>query len=233
MAVNVLKLKKDAVAKGMDKDKARTASRADLEEFLSAPAKAPAKKAPAKASKAAPVKKSPVKKTPARKPAAAKKSATAKAPAARAAKRPATPSTDESGRHNLSGIDYTVTDNWNPRAGSAVEAIFKALKRTKGNVQKAFDILVPSIGDFVGAKKQDGTKRTKADREAMLMYRVNRTNFDFAVKTGQHQSATNRAQYGTGAYATKAPPRKATPRKAAAKPASRRPAAAKKTARKR
>jgi len=241
MATDILKLKKEAVAKGMPKDKARSATRADLTAFLSKPARkaTPVKKA------SAPVKKAPVRKTaatkaPVRKP-AAKKPVTAKAPVARkATKRPATKPTSngDAGRNMISSsLDYTITNDWNPRAGSAVEVIFKALKKYRGNVDKVFDALVPNISDFVGAKKQDGTKRTKQDRENMLRYRISRTKFDFAIKTGQHEIATERVEYGTGAYATtrakkpvqKRTVNKPTAKRVAAKPAARRPAT-KKTA---
>ena len=240
MAADILKLKKEAVAKGMPKDQARSANRAVLTAFLAKPVRkaAPAKKATA----SAPVKKAPVRKTtaatkaPARKP-AAKKPVPAKAPATRkTAKRPATPSNGDAGRNRIDTLDYTVTDGWNPRAGSAVERIFRALKKYRGNVDKTFDALVGEISDFVGAKKQDGTKRTKQDRENMLRYRISRTKFDFAIKTMQHEIATERVPYGTGAYATtravKAPVKrtvKPAAKRVASKPATRRPAA-KKTA---
>lgn len=253
MAVDVLKLKRQAVAAGMDKDEARKATRAALEAFLAdGGKKAPAKKSGTVAKKkttgtGTPARKPAAKKAPVRKPAAkpaAKKSAPTKAPArkpatkAGAAKRPVTNS-DAVGRHQIETLDFSATDGWNPRSGSAVDVIFRALKKVRGNTEKAFDILLPNIADFVGPKKQDGTKRTKADRENMLRYRINRTKFDFAVKTGQHEVATERVEYGTGAYATtraKSAPRKA-PARAASKPNTRKPAARKtatrKTARKR
>ena len=233
MATDILKLKKEAVAKGMPKDKARSATRADLTAFLAKPARkaTPVKKASAPVKKAAPARKTAATKAPVRKP-AAKKSAPAKAPVAKATKRPATKPTSngDAGRNMIESLDYTITDNWNPRAGSAVEVIFKALKKYRGNVDKVFDALVPNISDFVGAKKQDGTKRTKQDRENMLRYRISRTKFDFAIKTEQHQIATERVEYGTGAYATtrakNAPAKrtvKPTAKRVAAKPATRRP----------
>lgn len=262
MALDVLKLKKAAVALGMDKDEARKANRATLEAFLSEPAK-PARKAPVKKG-TPPVKKAtrtttakaparkvtrkatPVKRT--TKP-AAKKPVPAKAPAVRkTAKRPANKNGNgDAGRNLLGSLDFTNTDGWNPRAGSAVDVIFRALKRTRGDVDKAFAILVPNIADFVGPKKQDGSKRSKADRENMLRYRISRTKFDFAIKTGQHEIATARVEYGTGQYATtraKKPVRKAatpkpkpTTKRVASKPPVRRAATkrtpARKTARKR
>ena len=32
----------------------------------------------------------------------------------------------------------------------------------------------------------------------MLRYRISRTAFDFAVRTGQHEPSDNRVEYGTG-----------------------------------
>jgi hypothetical protein len=235
MATDILKLKKQAVAAGMDKDTARSASRATLEAFLAKPRKkAPVKKATPPARKPA-AKKTPAR-TPTRKP-AAKKPVPAKAPATRkTAKRPATNNGD-AGRNMIDTLDYSVTDGWNPRAGSAVERIFRSLKKYRGNVDKVFDALLPEINDFVGSKMQDGTKRTKVSKEQMLRYRISRTKFDFAIKTGQHEIAENRVEYGTGPYAStrkKRPARAVKPqtRRVAAKPVARRPAA-KKTARKR
>jgi hypothetical protein len=238
MATPILKLKKDAVAKGMDRDKARSASRATLEAFLSK-GKAPVKKTPVKkatpARKAA-VKKAPARKTPARKP-AAKKRAPAKAPATRkTAKRPATKNQNgDAGRNIIGDLDYTITDGWNPREGSAVEVIFKTLKKFRGDVEKSFNALVGDISDFVGAKKADGSKRSKTDRENMLRYRISRTKFDFAIKTLQHEIATERVAYGSGPYATTRATKKPA-RRVAAKPAAKRvgrPAAKKATTRRR
>jgi hypothetical protein len=244
VATDILKLKKSAVAAGMPKDTARTANRAALEAFLAKPRKksTPVKKAtpvrkPA-AKKAAPARKAatPAKRTPARKP-AAKRSAPAKAPATRkTAKRPATNGNGDAGRNMIVSLDYTNTDGWNPRAGSAVERIFRSLKKYKGNVDKVFDALLPEINDFVGTKMQDGTKRSKASKESMLRYRISRTKFDFAIKTGQHEIATERVEYGTGPYAStrkKKPARVVKPqaKRVAAKPATRRPAAKKTAAR--
>ena len=87
MAVDVLKLKRQAVAAGMDKDEARKATRAALEAFLAdgGSKKAPAKKSgnpvAKKKTTGTPARKPAAKKAPARKPAtkpAAKKSAPAK-----------------------------------------------------------------------------------------------------------------------------------------------------------
>lgn len=130
------------------------------------------------------------------------------------------------GRHILSDVDYSQTDGWNPRKGSAPDVILNALRKARGNRSKAFDALVSDIWDFVGRKMQDGSKRTKASAEAMLRYRIARTDWDFALKTGQHEKSEDRVQYGTGgtgagtfkrakkSTATKAPARRGRPPKA-------------------
>lgn len=102
------------------------------------------------------------------------------------------------GRHILEGVNYSDTDGWNPREDSAPDVILRALRRFKGDREKAFNYLLPSVWDFVGRKMQNGSKRTKASAEAMLRYRIARTDWDFAMKTGQHEASENRVQYGTG-----------------------------------
>lgn len=102
------------------------------------------------------------------------------------------------GRNLLDSLDFSETDGWNPREGSAPALIIAAVRKARGNRQKAFETLKGDLWNFVGKKKADGTKRTKAEGEAMLKYRISRTLWDFAVKTGQHEAATNRVQYGTG-----------------------------------
>jgi hypothetical protein len=108
---------------------------------------------------------------------------------------------DESGRMMLGDVDFNVTDGWNAREGSPPDLIVKALRRFKGNRSKVFTHLLPNIWDFVGRKMQDSTKRSQASAETMLQYRISRTAWDFAMKTGQHEKSTNRAEYGTqGTY---------------------------------
>lgn len=118
----------------------------------------------------------------------AKRSSTAKATKA---------SNGDSGRNLLDGVDFTDDEGWNARSGSAPDRIIRALRKAKGNRSKAFDALVEDVWDFVGKKKRDGSKRTKAEAEAMLRYRIARTAWDFALKTGQHEKSENRAEYGT------------------------------------
>lgn len=115
------------------------------------------------------------------------------------AKRSATAKSDsDSGRNTLDGVDYNETDGWNARDGSAPDRIVKALKRFKGNRSKVFDYLVGDVWDFAGKKKRNGEKRTKPEAEAMLKYRIARTDWDFALRTGQHEKSGNRVEYGTG-----------------------------------
>lgn len=133
-------------------------------------------------------------------PAATKsaKSGKAKRPTAAKAKKQNTGTDGPTGRNLLNGVDFSSTDGWNPREGSPPDRIVKALKRYKGNRGKVFDALVGEIWEFVGKKKADGSKRNKADAESMLRYRISRTAFDFAVRTGQHETSDNRATYGEG-----------------------------------
>ena len=156
------------------------------------------------------------------------------------AKRSTADTNGDSGRHMLEDVDYTATDGWNAREGSAPDLIVKALRKFRGNREKVFDSLLPKITPlFVGPRMKDGTKRTKASAETMLRYRISRTAWDFAMKTGQHEKSTNRAEYGTqGTYkkpgasrtaakrttAPKTTTAKRTTQKAAQKPAARRAA---------
>lgn len=206
MAENVLKLKKRAVSLGMSKDEAREAGRKVLEAFIAdAENGGGEKKAAKKAVKKAVAKK----KVAGKKSSENKKASTKKAPAEKSgkgsgkAKRPRAKSNDGIGRASIGEIDWKVeSDEWNPRKGSPVEGLFRALKKAKGNIDKAFDAIHDDMYEYVGRKKRDGTKRTKAEAEAMLRYRLNRTKYEYATRTGQHEQATERAEYGTGQYAT-------------------------------
>jgi hypothetical protein len=155
--------------------------------------------------KSAVAKKSVAKKSAAKKSTAAKsnsKSASStKSPAkSTTAKRTSTAKSggDNAGRHTLDGVNYSNTDGWNAREGSAPDRIVKALRKFKGNRSKVFDALKADVWDFAGKKKRDGSKRTKAEAEAMLVYRIARTDWDFALKTGQHEKSENRVEHGTG-----------------------------------
>lgn len=214
MAENILKLKKRAVAAGMPKADAMKADRAKLDAFLAGEGNGSKKKSTAtKAVKKAVAKK---KATGTKAPAEKKSAKTGKAkrpssaPARKAqSRKPAARGENNGAMGRLSidksSIDWTAeSDDWNPKKGGPVEKLFKALKKSKGNIDKAYEIVKDNPYDFVGKTKRDGTKRTKAEVEAMLRYRLNRTLYEFAKRTGQHESAdaSNRAAYGTGEYAT-------------------------------
>lgn len=102
------------------------------------------------------------------------------------------------GRHLLSKINYSKADGWNPREGSAPDRIVKALKRFKGDREKVFNHLKADVWEFVGKTKRNGDKRTKDEALEMLAYRIARTDWQFAIATGQHEVATDRVEYGTG-----------------------------------
>jgi hypothetical protein len=199
MAENVLKLKKQALALGMPKAEVMKAARPALEDFIASAsengeqAKVAKKKTPTKAQKKAVVSR------------AVKKKQTAKAAPARkrkAAPKKASSSNGDLGRANIGSIDFRATsDDWNPRKGGPVERLFKALKTSRGDVDKAFDLLKGDVWDFVGRKMRDGSRRNQASAHNMLRYRLNRTLWEFATRTGQHQSSENHVQYGTGVYA--------------------------------
>lgn len=145
-------------------------------------------------------KKSVAKKSAVKKSNSKKSASSTKSPAkSKTAKRTSTAKRDgDSGRYLLEGVNYSHTDGWNPRKGSAPDRIVNALRKFKGNRSKVFDFLKGDVYDFAGRKKRDGSKRTKAEAEAMLVYRIARTDWDFALKTGQHEKSENRVEYGTG-----------------------------------
>ena len=102
------------------------------------------------------------------------------------------------GRNLLEDIDWTETEGWNPREGSAPDLILRALRKAKGDREKAFNALVVNLWDFVKKTDSNGRKRSKAEAEWQLRYRISRTAWDFAKRTGQHEPSTNRATYGEG-----------------------------------
>ena len=229
MAENVLVLKKKAVAAGMDKKAAMKASRSQLEEFLSGASKP---KAGATKKKAVAKKKGATKKAAPAKKGAAKKNSKASKPAAK--KNTKTPkrakASDGDGRHMIDSLDFSETEGWNPRDGSPVSVIFKALKKNRGNVDKTTDQLLPNAKDFIGMKNADGTKKDKAKVRNDLRYRVNRTKWEFATRTGQNEKSENRIEYGSGAYAQRN--KKASRPKASKKATPKAKAGAKKGAKK-
>lgn len=140
---------------------------------------------------------------------------------------------NDTGRAAIGKIDWSAeSDDWNPRKGGPTEKMFRALKKAKGDVDKAYEALKSDLFDFVGKSKRDGTKRTKPEAQAMLRYRLNRTKFEFAVRTGQHNVATNRVEYGTGDYAKPKKTRKTKPAKSSKKTAAKKRGKTKKSKKK-
>jgi len=182
----------------------RGASSEELQALISEKLNGGGTKAPARKTRTAPARKTTV----ARKTAASAKSKPAAKSTTGKAKRSTSGTGNGSGRHLLVDVDYNQTENWNAREGSAPDLIVKALRRFKGNRAKVFDALVPKIGTFVNPKDSQGRKRSKENAEEMLRYRISRTAWDFAMKTGQHEKSTDRVEYGSNA--TQKTARKAT-----------------------
>jgi hypothetical protein len=101
------------------------------------------------------------------------------------------------GRNLLSKVNYSNDEGWNPRKDSPPDRIIRALKKFKGDREKVFEFLKKDIWDFMGKKMRDGSKRSREDAESMLRYRIARTDWQFAMQTGQHEKSENRAEYGT------------------------------------
>lgn len=179
-------------------------------------------KAKAKAKGGKPQKKNTARKPQARKNSGRKASTPAKSKGAQAKR---SSNSDNGGRNTLDGVNYGKTEGWNAREGSAPDRIIKALKRFKGNRTKVYDHLKGDVWDFVSKRKQNGEKRTKQEALDMLKWRISRTAWDFALRTGQHEASTNRAKYGTaGTGAGVFKPKKAGRAEKASKPAKRKPA---------
>jgi hypothetical protein len=106
------------------------------------------------------------------------------------------------GRFLLSGVNFSQTDGWNPREGSVPDVIVKALRKAKGNRDKAFDALRPKLDSLVLKKTRDGRTRTKDERIDYLRYLISRNAWAFALATGQHERSENRAEYGTAGTGT-------------------------------
>jgi hypothetical protein len=128
----------------------------------------------------------------------AKRSTAAKGNSKKGAKKNSSTYEPKGGRNLLEDVDYRETDGWNPREDSAPDRIVKALRKFKGNRDKVFDLLVDDIWDFINKRTTAGDKRSKAEAEKQLRYRIARTDWDFAMRTGQHEKAENRVEYGTG-----------------------------------
>jgi hypothetical protein len=136
----------------------------------------------------------------------AKRQTTSTRPAARKPATKARPSNngDDSGRLTIGKLDYVDYDAslWNPRKGSTVELIWRALKRHRDNIDKVYHALEPDMWKYISRSKPDGKRRTQPEGEALLRYKINQTRWRFGIQTGQHEKSENRVEYGTGEYAT-------------------------------
>jgi len=200
MAAKLADLRKKAKGLGIPPNEIRGATSATelqevIDNFNGSKSKATRKSVVKKAVKKATARKS----TRSKSAPAAKSKGKAKRPTA--AKRKASTNGD-SGRYMLDSVDYSVTDGWNPRPGSPPDRIIKALRKFRGNREKVFDFLVGDKWDFMGRTKRNGEKRNKAESEAMLAYRISRTAWEFAMRTGQHEASPNRVTYGEGGTGT-------------------------------
>lgn len=201
-ALKLPALRQQAKKLGMASKALRTAGREDLENYIAENSdNGGTTKGKAKAKTA--VKKAVAAKKSAKKSAPAKKSRTSGKAKRQTAQKASTSSYEaKGGRNTLDGVNFSETDGWNPRPGSAPDVIVKALRKFKGNRTKVYEHLLPNIGDFVKAKKSDGSAWEKGDgpgsRKGMLKYRIARTAWQFAIQTGQHEKSDNRVTYGTG-----------------------------------
>jgi hypothetical protein len=191
---------KDAIA-AANGSKGKTAGRKAVKKAAvkKAPAKRgrPAKAKPAAKAAPAPRRGRPPKAKPAPAPKRAKRQASA--PRAQTTRKQTQRVEEPTGRHVLNGVDFSIeSDDWNPRENSLTGIIYKALRRFKGNRDKVYAFLSPQVKELLGAKKRTGEKWAAGERETMLDYRISRTAWDYAVKTGQHDPATERVEYGTG-----------------------------------
>jgi hypothetical protein len=219
---NIVELRRKAKKLGLSR-KVVTGSRADLEAAIAAAGKngdKPSKKK--KAVKAAVNSEVPRKrgrpKGSTNKPKKAGSTTTAKRTPAESrknsgkAKRSASTSNGDAGRLLVGSLSFTNydEDDWNPREGSRTEYIFSTLKKYKGDVEKTFNALKDEVNDLIERTKRNGEKRTKEERLDTLRYHIHQVRWRFAVQTGQHEKATNRIEYGTGANAK---PKRGRPKK--------------------
>lgn len=194
MAESLIALKKRAVKAGMDKAEARKAGRDSLVKYLKSADSKPAKKSGGKVAK---------KKTAtAAKKKTAEKSAPKKSGGRKAGRSKKQSQNGDAGRVEIGKINWRMkSDDWNPRPDSGTGIIFAALKKHKGDLDAAFKELKGKMAKLVPAKTRQGRKRSKEEQRDDLKYRINRTKWDFAMRTGQHSAGTNRSKYGTGKYA--------------------------------
>jgi hypothetical protein len=131
--------------------------------------------------------------TNARKASTSSKSSTRKVTTRRASSN----SNGNGGRNLLSKVKWSRTDGWNPREGSVPDVIVNAIRKAKGDRDAAFKVLVKKIDSLVPRKTRNGRTRDKEERRNYLRYLINRNAWAFAIATGQHEKAEDRAEYGT------------------------------------
>jgi len=142
-------------------------------------------------------------------------------------------SNGDAGRFTLERVNFKKKDGWNPREGSPPDLIIKSLAKHKGDRTAVFNELKKKVWTFVDIRTRNKRDRKSLeDAYAMLRYRISRTAWDFAMRTGQHEPSSNRVRYGDGDTGTgvfkragsrkaSKPAAKKTTRKPARKPASR------------
>jgi hypothetical protein len=147
--------------------------------------------------------------------------------------RKAKSSNGNGGRFLLGKINWSKVGNWNPREGTVPDQIVKALKKVKGDREKAYKALRPKLASLVPPKTRNGRKRNQAEREDYLRYLISRNAWAYAMATGQHQPSSNRQEYGTGGTGTgvfkRKGTRKAAPKRSTAKRGPGRPKGSKST----
>jgi hypothetical protein len=117
---------------------------------------------------------------------------------------------DNGGRHLIGKINWSKTGNWNPREGSIPAVIVEALRKFKGDRDKAFNLLVKDLKTLVPPKTRNNRKRDMEERKDYLRYLIARNAWAFALATGQHEKSENRAAYGTAGTGTGSFRRKGT-----------------------
>ncbi len=199
---DIQSLRKQAKAAGMPVADVRTSTAAELRDYLasgsSASSKTKSRKSnPARGRKTRPAakattrgrKSAPAKRGPGRPKGSGKSTTRKSAPRAKA-------SNGDAGRNFLEGINWGDHDAWNPRKGSPPDRIIRAVRKARGNRAKVVDQLMANVRDFVTLPK--GAKPNSEIARQRLAYRVSRVMWEFALKTGQHEIATNRAAPGQG-----------------------------------
>jgi hypothetical protein len=123
------------------------------------------------------------------------------APRGRKAKRPtqtARSDNGDPGANKIGKLRYTGYNkaDWNPRPDSGTGVLFALLKEFNDDVEAVAEEVLddPELFDLIAPKRTRlGDTRTKDKRIETVYFRINRLRFDFGMKTGQHEKATNRS----------------------------------------